>query len=636
MSESSVSADVQWWTEENEGQRAAILCDVAARIWRDQSPAREGMLRAARMYGTLPMMGLSPKLYRQRTVTRGRRLALNLIKAVVNTYTAMVTKDRPKVSFVTSGGDDALQRRAKRLEKFVDGTCYDQSLHVQAYQVVRDSALFTFGVVKFFRDESGKKPRVGIERTLPWEWLFDDQEAADGKPPNGYHVKFVDRRALAHDVRRGKFGKADKALATQIEMSSAAGFDDVGEAFDAVNTVDWCAVVEGWHLPPSSGEPGRHTIAVVGVDTPILDEEYDWHRFPAEVLWRERPVQGIHGESLADELAPIQVEISRLLMLIQRAQMYAVGHWLVEEGSRVNTNAIDDVVASIIRYAGTAPKYEAPPTVAGDVYSHLDRLWARGFEVVGVNQMNAAGQKPAGMVSGKAMLVYADVTSQRFKPCYAEYQDWYLRVAQQILHWAAEIAEEHPEYQIKAPGKMMDAVRWADANLREEEYVLEMFPTNKLADEPAARLSQVQEMMNAGLLHPDDARRLLDMPDIEAINSYAAASYDNVMEAARRIIEEGEYFGPVAQMNLQDSIARMQQVFLKARFDRVPDDRLDMIDRWLLEAKQLLDSMSPPAPANDNGAPPPANDNGNPMQSRVTTDLQRMQAHKAAAQMMGG
>lgn len=584
------------------------------------------MLRAARMYGALPMLGLSPRLYRQRSMARGRRLALNVVKSVVNTYVAMVTKDRPKVSFVTSGGDDAIQRRAKRLEKFVDGTCYDQSLHMAAYQCCRDSALFTFGIVKFFKDTTEPdKPRVGIERTLPWEWLFDDQEAADGKPPNGYHVKFMDRRKLARDYPK---------LAGAIMLADGAGFDDVGESLEQVNLVEWCVVVEAWHLPDNSFTPGRHVIACCGVEEPLVDEEWTWHRFPAEILYRERPIQGIHGESLADELGPIQVELSRMLVSIQRAQMYAVGHWLVEQNSMVNTSAIDDVVASIIRYAGTKPEYVAFKAVAQDIYGHLDRLWGRAFELVGVPQMNAAGQKPAGINSGKGLLVYAEVTSTRFKPCYAEYQDWYMRIAQQIIHLAAEIAAEYPEFTAKTPGKMMDTIRWADVHMREEEYVLAMYPTNKLADDPAARLSQVQEMMNSQMLSPEDGRRLLDMPDIEAINSYESASYDNVMEAGRRIIEDGEYFGPIGQMNLQDALRRMQQMFLKARFDRVPQERLDMMLRWIDDAagqiKEQQAEQAEQQPQQPQAGPAPAAGN-----SRITNDVQRIQAHRAAQQLVG-
>jgi hypothetical protein len=216
-----------------------------------------------------------------------------------------------------------------------------------------------------------------------------------------------------------------------------------------------------------------------------------------------------------------------------------------------------------------------------------------------------------------------------------------MRLAQQTIHWAAEIAEDHPEFEVRAPGKMMEAVKWGDVHLREEEYVLQMYPTNKLADDPAARLSQVQELLNSGMMEPDDGRRLLDMPDIESFNSYKQASYDNVMEAARSIIEDGKYFGPVGQMNLKDGIARMQEVYLKARFDKVKQERLDMLDRWIVEAKEQLKAIMaeeaamapPPQPQMPvDGAPP----GGVPMQDRIQSDLQRMQAHQAASQMLGG
>ncbi len=626
------NAEVCWWTKKNEARRAEIVCDVAARLWQDQSSTREGMLRAARMYGSLPMMGLSPRLYRQRTMSRGRRLALNVVKSVVNTYVAMVTKDRPKVSFVTSDGDDAIQRRAKRLEKFVDGTCYDQSLHIQAYQCARDSALFTFGIVKFFKDcTDPKKPRVGIERTLPWEWLFDDQEAADGKPPNGYHVKFMDKRALA---------AANPKLAGAIMLAGGGGFDDVGESVDQINLVEWCVVVEAWHLPPDSETPGRHVIAVVGVDEPIEDEEWSWHRFPAEILYRERPVQGVHGESLADELGPIQVELSRMLMSIQRAQMFAVGHWLVEENSNVNTNAIDDVQASIIRYRGTPPQYHAVNAIASDVYAHLDRLWGRAFELVGVPQMNAAGEKPAGINSGKGLLVYAEVTSTRFKPCYAEYQDWYMRVAQQIIHLAAEIAEDYPDFAVRAPGKMMDAVKWADVHMREEEYVLQMYPTNKLADDPAARLSQVQEMLNSGMI-PDQrtGRRLLEMPDMDAYSSTEDASYDNVQEAMTRILERGEMFPPEPYMGLeglQEALKVANGAYLKARMQTMPerDKKLTMLTVYMDKCQQLIAE----AKAAIEPTPLPSQQpmgGGNPLTQRTATDVLRMQAHQNAQNLVG-
>ena len=332
--------DMCWWAEHNKERRAEIIYDISGRLWRDLQPCRDMMLTAARLYGNLPTLGLSPRLYRQRQVgANRRRLSLNVIKSVVDTYTSLICKDQPKISFVTSGGDWSLQRRAKLLERFTDGTFYDQDMPLQAQQVVRDSALFGIGFVKLYADENDPDdPRVGMERVLPWEVLIDDQEAAYGKPQSMYHVKFVDKRALMAEYpdRRGDIWTAGSGL-----------FEDLGEGFEGVSMIEWVAVVESWHLPRTtkSGD-GRHCISVG--QTLLEDEEWEERKFPFEALYRQRPLQGVWGQSLADELAPLQVEIARLLQLIQRSQMTAVGHWLVEENARINTNAINDVVGSII------------------------------------------------------------------------------------------------------------------------------------------------------------------------------------------------------------------------------------------------------------------------------------------------
>jgi len=595
--------DVCWWTKENESRRAEIIYDVTGRLWRDLSPMRDACLTAARLYGNLPVLGLSPRLYRRRELGGNRRrLSLNVVKSVTDTYTALICKDQPKVEFLTSGGDWSLQRRAEFLTKFCDGTNYDQDVYMQAQQCVRDSALFGFGVVKFFVDDHDEeRPRVGVERVIPWEILVDDQEAAYGKPQNMYHVKFVDKLALMAEY---------PDLAAEIYGADSGAYEELGEAFDGANLVEWTAVVEAWHLPRTSKSgDGRHVISCGNVI--LEDEEWTEKKFPFEFLYRQRPIQGMFGQSLADELAPLQVEIARLLQVIQRSQMTAVGHWLVEENARINTNAVNDVVGSIIRYAGAQPEFKAYQPVSNDVYAHLDRLWQRAFEVVGISPMAAQSQKPAGLNSGKALLVYADVQSDRFKPAYKEYQDWFRRIALQQVHLARRIDETSPGYKVKAINrKMMQTVAWADANLRDEEFELKIYEGNKLADEPAARLEIVQGMMNAGLISPEDGRRLLDFPDLEAYQSYEDASYDNVMRAADEMIENGRYFGPEPYMNLPDAVRRMQMCYLKARLDNVAEEKLDLIRRWIDEAAAMIPpppgEAPPPGPPQEGaGAPPP-------------------------------
>ena len=201
---------------------------------------------------------------------------------------------------------------------------------------------------------------------------------------------------------------------------------------------------------------------------------------------------------------------------------------------------------------------------------------------------------------------------------------------------AKQIAEDHPDFRVKAPGKMMDAVKWADVHMREEEYVLQMYPTNKLADDPAAKLSQVQDMLNTGMI-PDvrAGRRLLDMPDMDAYSSAEDASYDNVQEAMTRILERAENFPAESYMGLaglQEGLRIAQNTYLKARTQTMPDKetKMNMLRTWMDTCAGLIkEAMAAEQPAQA----PPQQPQG--MASHVSADVQRMQAHAAAQHLTG-
>jgi hypothetical protein len=134
-------------------------------------------------------------------------------------------------------------------------------------------------------------------------------------------------------------------------------------------------------------------------------------------------------------------------------------------------------------------------------------------------------------------------------------------------------------------------------------------PTNKLADDPAAKMQVVQDMINSNMITPDDGKRLLNLPDLESLNNLENAAYDNVMRAAEAMREEGTYYGPDGYMGnyLQTAINIMQMNYMRAVLDSVPEDRLELMRRWMDEAAGLMappspDASAPPSP--DASAPP--------------------------------
>lgn len=593
--------DTRWYLPEYEDDRARKLSTVASALWENDYARRENYLRYWSLYSNLPLLGLSPRRYTQRNVSSARTiLSLNVVSSCSDAFVARLTNQQPRVSYTTTGGDWDMQERAKSLETFTDGQFYETDLYQTAPQVALDCAIFGTGTLKIYADDDGENEHITLERILPWETFVDDEEAYGGRPRCRYQRRYVDRL-----VAMAEFPDVAEQLAM---VSREAGDNDEYEQDNQYT--DTILLIEGWHLPSRAGAgDGRHTI-VCGQDLVVFDEPWDKAYFPFVDLYRQKPQCGIWGRGLGEELQGIQFELNTITNMIRQAiRMSGTVRWLVPNGSNVNTQYISDLIGSIIRFDGAPPEPITPPAVSAEVYSERDRLVQRAYEMTGISQMSAASQAPATLTSGKALETYTNIESERFSVAFRQYQHFFLQVGRQIISLAREIGQRNPAYKVKAvgKGKMMEVVRWADIHLEEDEYIVRPHPTNAFAQDPAARLQQVLDLMNSGTLDPKTGRRLLDgIPDLEEEDSYEYASYNLTMQMVDAILKEGDFNPPEPFMDLQDSIKRFQFAYLKARQSNVPEERLDLMRRWIEMAHQM---MAPPPPP---PGPPPANTNGPP------------------------
>lgn len=608
-------AEYRWWEEADLTLRAQKISDVAGELWKQLEPVRSTMLMCARLYGNAPVVGLGPRSYRSTGLGgRWQRISINGVKAVCDTYVSLVTKDPPKVTVLTSGATHAVQEKAKLIEQFCDGIFYENDIHELDAQLVLDTAEFHLSVEHWYADTwtDPENPRIVCDRRLPWELLVDEATCQYGKLPREiYLVSFKDRWQLIDRLR-----KEYPEEAKRLETANSSHFDDAENhgysgRSGADRLADIVPVIEAYRRPWSTqSKDGRHCI-VVG-DVMLNPKDQAWTRldFPVELNWRLRPSSGVYGSPLPEELAGAQTEVNKGLAKIARSHhMCAVPHLMVEQSAKINTSQLDNQIASLIRYTGAQPVPLVYSGVAPDVYQHVWRIKDEMFSIIGVNAMNSQGQLPPGVKSGRAMRTLADVTTQRFQPSYRQFQGLYLRRFRQVIALANEISEKHPNFGTKADGtKRMKAVKWADAALREEEFILRIYATNSLADDPAERIEQVTEIQ--GL--PAPMKRLLNFPDLDADANYEMADYNLTMRAADQIIDEGEYHGPEQFMNLdpddpEGAIKWMNRAYLRARMDLVPEDRLNMMRTWMRQAKDLWDEAhpAPPPPMMQPGMPPP-------------------------------
>ena len=643
--------DGRWWLAEAGSRECAEqIRTVLERNYQAQTTLRADMTTSWRLYDNTPIAGLTPKLYRPKVPTaRMRRIPWNLVKSVCDTYVAMITDETPKVSFSTSGGNRTLQRKAKLCEKFVAGVLYDNMFDGRTNQAcVLDSAIFPFGGVKVYADWTNpKKPRIQIDRVRAWEDYTNEHDAVYGDPQSKMLASWVDKYALADEFQ----DKADEIIKTVSDQLQGGG-GGMAEAYGHDGMSTMALLIESWHLPRVPGKDGskdgRHVLSVGGVV--LVDEPWYRKSYGLKYLYRRRPVAGIWGQSFPIELAPLQVAIAKTLHNVDLTISRGVPHLLIPEGSEINTNAIDDRPGSMIRFTGAPPEWAQWAPLGPDVVNYLNLQWQRGFEMLGISQNLAASEAPSQFRSGEAQKVYAQIQQQRFEPCYREYQQWYVDVVKEILAVAKEIADEFPNYEVSAAGgkQMMSAVRYLDAHLEEDEFVLKLLPTNKLADDPAAQLDYVQNAMNAGMMTQEVGQRLIDSPDTAEYNAYEFARYDYVMTSVDKMLDDGDEVAPdpeaIGPDFLMQAIELVSKAYTKACIDDVdPKRRLlllqfrDVMKGWVPPPPPPAPPMGPPGAPPPGAPPPPGMPPGAPppMSAMVGHDLMKQEAGQAAAAIGG-
>jgi len=563
----------EFWWEQTKDIHDDVFSAVTT-LAEDQSNRTKDNLNWLRLFSNINASGLNSHDYSRRSGSRADDVTLNIVHSMCTTVTSKIAKNRPKITFLTSGGDWSLKRKAKLLDKFVNGQFYATDIYTTAPKVFLDAAVFGTGVMKIYQDGE----RIISERVFPNEVICDDAESFYGKPRQMFQRKIVSREVLL---------AAYPDFEKEILNASKAETNNSGESVTS-NQVE---CVEAWHLASKKGSPdGRHCIALDNCT--LLDEPYDKDFFPfVFIRWTEN-LLGFWGQGLAEQLLGVQVEINKLLNRIQEQMHLATPKVFIETGSKISKAHINNEVWGVIEYTGTKPDFHVPRTTTGEVFSHLDRLFGRAYEVAGISEMAAQAKKPAGLDSGVAIREFSDIQSERFMLVAQGYENLFLTAARQMIDIARDIEEQGNTYEVISHGdKYIERIKWKDIDLEEDQYVMQIYPTSLLSSTPAAKLQTIQEMAQTGLLNPTEARALLDYPDLEAVNQLATAFIDDVDLLIEEMIEKGRYHPPETFSNLEFAIQRVQSAYLRAKIDKVPEERLELLRRYMDDAIRVIQTQ---------------------------------------------
>jgi hypothetical protein len=562
------SFDKKWWTLEGDELANSVQKITKTLIGYDSARLTQCQI-SSKLYNNISLMGLNGLSFtRPSNNMTGQkdRVTYNIVQSGIDTIVAKMSKNKPKPMFLTSGGDYKIQRKAKKLDKYVEGVFYENKAHQLGMDALLHAAVLGDGFIQVYHQNG----RIKYETTLAHELFVDQLEAISGKPRQLHRIKPVDR-----DVLSDMFPKYKDKI-----MDSKSVYDDYFGVYQTV--ADQVLVTESWRLPSGKDTgDGAHCITINGCT--LFSEEYKKQKFPfARLQWSKR-LNGFWGQSGAEQIQNIQLEINKILWIIQRS-IHLAGSFKVfnKIGNKVVKEHLNNDIGAIIEYTDTAPQYVVPPIVPMELYSQLENLKKSAYEKLGVSQLSAASQKPAGLNSGAALREYNDIESERFTVLGKHYEDFFLELSDLTIDCAKELYEQGENLEVKIPdSKFVKSIKWKEVNMDEDSYIMKTYPVSSFPNDPSGRLQTVTEYMQAGMLTPRAGRRLLDFPDLEQVETLANSQENYIHELFERIIDDGEFTPPEPYDDLKLAREMALEYYAQGRVNGLEDDKLEMIRQFM-------------------------------------------------------
>lgn len=572
---SDISAfDSNWWKRDEKDVHQSVFSYIR-KMDQAQGYKQQDNLRFMRLFGNHEFAGINAYNYMrtEQSYNTQNRVTLNIVQSMIDTVTSKIGKNKPRPYFLTDGGDFTLKRKAEKLSKFAEGQFYATEFYEKARQAFQDSCIFGTGAVKIYREGD----KICAERIFIDELTIDDMESYYQLPRQMHQRKWIHKEVLSE-----MFPKAKGAI---LSAANDSGRQD--EFKDRQG--DMLLVVESWHLKSGpKAKDGKHIICIN--NETLFSETYDKDYFPFVFFrWGLKPL-GFWGYGIAEQLTGLQLEINKILKTIQVSMhLVSVPKIFLEASSKVVSAHLNNKIGGIIRYAGTKPSEGALGSVPPELFAHVDRLYNRAYEIVGISQLSAQSTKPSGLNSGKALRTFNDLESERFMAVAQRYEQAYLDGVKIMIDLAKDISDETGNYSVKVPGSgFLKTIKWEDVNMEEDQYMLQCYPTSALSQTPSARLQEVQELLQAGFISKEDGMKLLDFPDLKSYYNMANAGVEDIERQIEDMIEDGEYQSPEPYQNLQYGITKMQQAYLMYRSQKAPEDRLELLRRWISDANNLV------------------------------------------------
>lgn len=611
----------RWYDAENDDDLADRLVTVAKDVYERDGWRRQRVDLHARMYGGASAV-LSPS--DKATAYLPSTLPDNICRSQVDTLTSKIGKQRPLPRVVTSHGNYRQQRRAKKMNQFIEGIFDEQKIY-QGYSLnaVRDALMCGSHATMVYR--VGK--RIFTERVPIKELLIDPHDGEYGMPRNMMRIGTIDRGVLLERFARTEKGRPIAAARDAINRANAYLFKNDGEV--QAPTVTRVSFVEAWHLPDGEPDddgkyarPGRHTICIEG--HVLLDEEWHHDVFPIVMLHYSAPVVGTWGTGLIEQIEGYQIALNDANERLHEMRRLSGVMVLLAQGSDIVDEDISNGIGTKVFYNPAFPKPEVEQLdlVSQSLQAYANDTVSRALASSGISAMSAMSQKPTGITAAIAMQTLDDIESERFLPAGRAFEVWNLELAKVYLLHARDIAEEYDDFEVKhSTAESVYELRWSEISV--DHYTLRVFSSSFLPQLPAARLQTLQGFYDAQIIDRTFFLTMLEMPDTQAEFDLELAPKMLANEVLEHFQDAEDddlndidsiYVQPLPLMDLAWAQRRAQLVYCKGKMRGMPAVVEELLLRWISDCEEMLKASEPkPSPAPLMGPPsPPPGDMGPP------------------------
>ncbi len=604
------------WHQLSAAEMAGALVTLCKAIQTEQKQRKTGCRNAASRYEMRRLGGLNPGAYYRAGALASDgtdKLIWPYERSLANAAQAKLAgQQKPKVTFATTDADWSTKRKAKKLDRFVEGQ-FMQSIGVYGdvwqlmLRVFLDCCVFpTGGAVKIFCDE--EEGRVSYERVFTWELYVDPTEARHGQPRNLFHVYPYDRDELIE-----RFPEKAEELKRAPDYTE----EDGSERVESSRVSNQIAVYEAWRLPFSKNKAGKHVIAIDGAT--LVDEEWTRTEFPFLWLRWSQHLCGFDSTSLIEEVASIVDVINSLAQRMEDStRRTAMGVLVYEEGSVRDEDIRSNEDGINLRHkpGSAAPQYQQAQPFSPAHVQFLQMNVETMRDVAGISEMLSSGDRPAGLTAGVAIRAVEDVQSKRFSVIYRAYEDAFVGLARHTIACSREAAELDSSFASKWPGeKFVKSIRFDEVDLADDQYIIQLYSAPAIKNTPADRLQLIQELNGAGKISDESLIEVIKYLDTvseldnvsrqrELIDSYI----DEWLDATPESMESGEfrYRAPIPWMpSLPDALTQVAQAYLEAEMDRAPDFNKQFFLRFMEELDIQIQKKEARAAANAAGNPLP-------------------------------